>query len=88
MLRILNVDLKYTTLILGVYKAIAIGYRSGLCPRASSSSREEAERLGMDIHCVVEESLRRAIIEERKKRIAEALKELAAAGEDPRGRLG
>ena len=53
-----------------------------------SSSREEAERLGMDTRCVVEESLRRAIMEERKKRIAEALKELAAAGEDSRRREG
>jgi len=42
----------------------------------------------MDTRCVVEESLRRAIMEERKKRIAEALKELAAAGEDSRRREG
>ena len=44
--------------------------------------KEEAERLGIDIRRVVEESLRRAVLEERKRRVAEALKEIAVAGGD------
>ncbi len=43
--------------------------------------KEEAERLGIDLRRLVEEALQHAIIEERKKRIAEALKELAEAGQ-------
>jgi len=50
--------------------------------RVPRQLKEEAERLGIDIRRVVEESLRRAVIEERKRRIAEALRELAAAGGD------
>jgi len=43
--------------------------------------KEEAERLGVNIRQVVEESLRRAIEEERKRRAIEALRELAEACE-------
>ena len=42
--------------------------------------KEEAERLGIDLRRLVEEALHRAIVEERRKRVAEALKELAEAG--------
>ena len=42
--------------------------------------KEEAERLGIDLRRLVEEALHHAIVEERRKRVAEALKELAEAG--------
>ena len=48
--------------------------------RVPRKLKEEAESLGIDIRRVVEEALRHAVKEERKKRIAEALKEIAEAG--------
>jgi len=44
--------------------------------------KEEAERLGINIREVVERSLIEAIKEEKKRRMAEALRELAEAGGD------
>ncbi len=43
--------------------------------------KEEAERLGVNIRQVIEESLRRAIEEEKRKRVMEALRGLAEACE-------
>lgn len=40
---------------------------------------EEAERLGIDVERVAGEALRRAVAEERKRRLAEALRELSEA---------
>ncbi len=49
---------------------------SVLSVRIPKKLKEEARRLGIDIRRVVEESLRKAIMEEKKKRIAKALKEI------------
>ena len=45
-------------------------------------TKEEAERLGINIREVVERSLIEAIKEEKKRRMAEALREMAEAGGD------
>ncbi len=50
--------------------------------RVPKRVKEEAERLGINIREVVERSLIEAIKEEKKRRIAEALRELAEAGGD------
>ncbi len=42
---------------------------------------EEAERLGIDVERVAGEALRRAVAEERKRRLAEALRGLSEAME-------
>jgi len=48
--------------------------------RVPKRLKEEAERLGINIRHVVEESLRHAIAKEKRRRVAEALRELADAG--------
>ena len=49
--------------------------------RKPEKLKEEAKRLGINIRHIVEGSLQRAIVKE-KRRIAEALRELADTGEE------
>lgn len=50
--------------------------------RVRKHLKEEAERLGIDVRRVVEEALYRAIVDEKKRKIVEALGELAASAGD------